>query len=160
MSEALRKAAEQALASLEQLDGIDTETESVTIYVSDEIEALRAALAEPEQSEPSPFGWVKSSEMETSRRFGGSINLWREKFDCDVPVYLAAPPRREPQCKWPTCQTEEYQQKLSDDVASELIGTPRGEPQHAKHCASLTRLLLSDPPQKARCDCGAEGGKE
>ena len=119
-----------------------------------------AALAEPEQSEPSPFGWVKSSEMETSRRFGGSINLWREKYDCDVPVYLAAPPRREPQCKWPTCQTEEYQQKLSDDVASELIGTPRGEPQHAKHCASLTRLLLSDPPQKARCDCGAEGGKE
>jgi hypothetical protein len=55
-----------------------------------------AALAEPEQSEPSPFGWVKSSEMETSRRFGGSINLWREKYDCDVPVYLAAPPRREP----------------------------------------------------------------
>ena len=30
----------------------------------------------------------------------------------------------EAQCKWPTCQTEEYQQKLGDDVVSELIGAP------------------------------------
>jgi hypothetical protein len=47
MSEALRKAAEQALAALENLDGIDTETECVTICVGDEINALRAALKKP-----------------------------------------------------------------------------------------------------------------
>ncbi len=55
MSE-LRKAAEQALAALENLDGIDTETECVTICVGDEIDALRTALAGSEQSEP--FGYV------------------------------------------------------------------------------------------------------
>jgi hypothetical protein len=67
---------------------------------------LNAALAEPEQSEPSPFGWVKSSEVEQSKRFGGSINLWREKYDCDVPVYLAAPQRREPlKDTLPSCNT-------------------------------------------------------
>lgn len=41
---ALRSAAESALEALEILNGIDTETESVTIHVSDEIAALRAAL--------------------------------------------------------------------------------------------------------------------
>lgn len=41
---ALRSAAESALEALEILNGIDTETESVTIHVSDETAALRAAL--------------------------------------------------------------------------------------------------------------------
>ena len=39
-----------------------------------------------------PFGWVKQSEIDSSKQFGGSINLWRRRYDCDVPVYLAAPP--------------------------------------------------------------------
>ena len=48
--DALRDAAAKALHALEQLNGIDTETESVTIYVSDEIDALRAALGAPQCS--------------------------------------------------------------------------------------------------------------
>ena len=48
--DALRDAAAKALHALEQLDEIDTETESVTIYVSDEIDALRAALGAPKCS--------------------------------------------------------------------------------------------------------------
>ena len=40
----------QALEALEQLDGLDTETECVTIDVGDAIEALRSALAQ--QGEP------------------------------------------------------------------------------------------------------------
>ena len=36
----------QALEALEQLDGLDTETECVTIDVGDAIEALRSALAQ------------------------------------------------------------------------------------------------------------------
>ena len=49
----LRQAAQQALETLEQLDGIDTETECVTIDVGGEITALRAALAEqPAEQEP------------------------------------------------------------------------------------------------------------
>jgi hypothetical protein len=40
---------QQALEALEQLDGIDTETECVTIDVGDAIAALRTALEQPEQ---------------------------------------------------------------------------------------------------------------
>ena len=38
-----------ALEALEQLDGIDTETECVTIDVGDVIDAIKEALAHPEQ---------------------------------------------------------------------------------------------------------------
>ena len=38
-----------ALEALEQLDGIDTETECVTIDVGDVIDAIEEALAQPEQ---------------------------------------------------------------------------------------------------------------
>ncbi len=48
-ADALRSAAQAALDALEQLDGLDTETEVVTIHVCDEIEALRAALASTAQ---------------------------------------------------------------------------------------------------------------
>ena len=48
--DALREAAAKALHALEQLNEIDTETESVTIYVSDEIDALRDALGAPQCS--------------------------------------------------------------------------------------------------------------
>ena len=43
---------QMALDALEDLDGIDTETECVTIHVEDVIEALRAALAQPEEAIP------------------------------------------------------------------------------------------------------------
>jgi hypothetical protein len=35
---------------------------------------------------------IKQSEIDSSNDFGGSINLWRQKYDCDVPVYLAQQP--------------------------------------------------------------------
>ena len=43
-----------ALEALEQLDGIDTETECVTIDVGDVIDAIKEALAQPEQE---PVAW-------------------------------------------------------------------------------------------------------
>jgi len=33
--------------------------------------------------------------------------------------------KRQPLCKWPTCQTEKYQQDLADQIAKELVGEPR-----------------------------------
>ena len=48
----LRQAAQQALEALEELDGLDTETECVTIDVGDVIAALRTALKQ--QAEPPP----------------------------------------------------------------------------------------------------------
>ncbi len=47
---------------------------------------IRTALEQPAAE---PFGWIKSSEIESSARFGGPINLWRNQYDCDVPVFTA-----------------------------------------------------------------------
>ena len=44
-----REVMQQALEALVQLDGLDTETECVTIDVGDVIAALKAALEQPEQ---------------------------------------------------------------------------------------------------------------
>lgn len=39
------------------------------------------------------IGWIKSSEIDSAKRMGGSINLWLNKYDCDKPLYThpAAP---------------------------------------------------------------------
>ena len=58
----LRKAAALALEALEDLDGLDTETECVTIYVTDEIEALRQALAQPDNTSDSATRSADSAE--------------------------------------------------------------------------------------------------
>jgi hypothetical protein len=52
-------------------------------------EGLRASRGQA-PAVAQPFGWVKQSEIDSSKAFGGSINLWRIKYDCDVPVYLTA----------------------------------------------------------------------
>ena len=43
------EALKMSLETLEQLDGIDTETECVIIDVGDVIDAIKEALAQPEQ---------------------------------------------------------------------------------------------------------------
>lgn len=40
------------------------------------------------------------------------------------PLYASPPPPAEHGCKFPMCQTEEYQQMLGAQVARELIGVP------------------------------------
>ena len=50
----LRQAAQQALEALEELDGLDTETECVTIDVGEVITALREALEQPAQEPMHP----------------------------------------------------------------------------------------------------------
>lgn len=57
-----------------------------------EARGFRDGVASPSANAGEPFGWVKQSEIDSSKQFGGSINLWRRRYDCDVPVYLAAPP--------------------------------------------------------------------
>ena len=49
-----REVMQQALEALEELDGLDTETECVTIDVGEVITALREALAQPEQKPMHP----------------------------------------------------------------------------------------------------------
>jgi hypothetical protein len=61
-----KEAMKLALEALEQLDGIDTETECVTFDVGEAITALREALAEqPAQQEPVTWGvdWGKAGDI-------------------------------------------------------------------------------------------------
>lgn len=48
-----------------------------------------------EPAQETAFGWIKQSELAQARLYGGSVNLWLEKHDCDFPVYIA-PPQRKP----------------------------------------------------------------
>ena len=45
------------------------------------------ARVDANRVQPQPFGWFKQSELDQAKRFGGSINLWLEKYDCDKPVF-------------------------------------------------------------------------
>lgn len=83
-------------------------------------EALEAALKPGE-----PYGYVfNTKEEDIAERMCGEL-YYTFPSPGMIPLYTA-PPAQTP-CKWPTCQTEEYQQKLSDDVASELIGAPTAQ---------------------------------
>ena len=133
----LRKAAEMALESLEELDGLDTETECVTIYVTDEIEALRQALAQPEhpldkkadnarelgldyEPEQEPIAWQVMVENEPMKEFSikDMAHDWAvtEKLNGSKysywirPLYAALPNR-----EWVGLTDDEI-----DDIASDI----------------------------------------
>ena len=86
---------QQALEALEQLDGIDTETECVTIDVGEVIDALRTALEQPDQE---PVAWAvqgitqmirgEFAELDAkskAKRIGGTCVAY--------PLYTAPPQR-------------------------------------------------------------------
>ena len=73
----LRKAAEMALEALHNIDQSNN---------YDAIEALRQALAQPEQE---PVGWLNANEGVDAYAF-----TWRKKETHDIPLYTA-PPKRE-----------------------------------------------------------------
>ena len=62
----LRQAAQQALEALEELDGLDTETECVTIDVGDVMDALRSAL---EQQQAEPVSELQRRYLESEKAF-------------------------------------------------------------------------------------------
>jgi hypothetical protein len=41
-------------------------------------------------SHPQINGWIKKSELDQAKKFGGSINLWLERHDCDTRVFIDA----------------------------------------------------------------------
>jgi hypothetical protein len=53
------------------------------------------------------------------------------------------------QCKWPTCQTEEYQQALAEQIKQELVtGTAQQEPVFCEYCGGN-----DEDPQDHCMDC-------
>jgi hypothetical protein len=67
----------QWLEALEQLDGIDTETECVTIDVGDEITSLRQAIADLESQEP--VAWIDLQKE--AQQIVESKALWKKFID-------------------------------------------------------------------------------
>jgi hypothetical protein len=39
---------------------------------------------------PQINGWIRKSELDQAKKFGGSINLWLERHDCDTRVFIDA----------------------------------------------------------------------
>ena len=70
-----QEALKLALEALEQLDGIDTETECVTIDVGDVIDAIKEALAQPEQE---PVAWISHAITSAEKAIDVAIKLERE----------------------------------------------------------------------------------
>lgn len=118
-----REVMQQALEALEELDGLDTETECVTIDVGNVMDALRAAL-EQQQAEalqamndqlttgtsimldgkrvdpPSvykqaePVAYVSKPTLDRIKDFDGTIYA-NGGFDDALPLYTAPPQRKE-----------------------------------------------------------------
>ena len=81
-----------ALEALEQLDGIDTETECVTIDVGDVIDAIKEALAQPAQE---PVGFMNAGhvyELQQKRITYGYVYPKKET-GASVAVYTTPPQR-------------------------------------------------------------------
>ena len=64
-----------ALEALEDVDGIDTETECVTIDVGEAITAVREALAQPEQEPDAPDIVVVDDSNSQTNTMSWAINL-------------------------------------------------------------------------------------
>lgn len=111
-------------------------------YIYEAITALREALAEqPAQQEP-------VREMPSNTRYAEGqaltywdnlpeISAWAERHDINgtplslrcmvedaASLHLTTTPQAQPaqQCKWPICQSEEYQQVLAEQIKRELVG--------------------------------------
>ena len=85
------------------------------------LSALKAALEQPEQ-EPvafyhpnKGFYWAKPTHISAP----AVVDV------PPLPLYTAPPaaaqPKQETQCKWPTCQNEEYQNTLAEQLKQELV---------------------------------------
>lgn len=87
-----REAMKLALEALVQLDGIDTETECVTIDVDDVITALRQALeTEPFEYWNAVEGWVKIDEVREHFDAVGCGTIYKSAGEGRSPLYTAPP---------------------------------------------------------------------
>jgi hypothetical protein len=99
MSEALRKAAEQALEALKTSIAFANEMgighwQHTAMTCHEAVATLRAALAEPEQSEPVAWMMVNPTHLPQSRSLHWEPQQWHVTWEA-VPLYTH-PPSREP----------------------------------------------------------------
>ena len=82
-----RETFDQMQEALEEACGNRCNAEYNPCYAREAVGLAREALSAAKAVQPQPFGWFKQSELDQAKRFGGSINLWLEKYDCDKPVF-------------------------------------------------------------------------
>ena len=105
-----REAMKLALEALVQLDGIDTETECVTIDVDDVITALRQALeTEPFEYWNAVEGWVKIDEVREHFDTVGCGTIYKSAGEGRSPLYTA-PPKKE----WVSLTDQEVWQAIDN----------------------------------------------
>jgi hypothetical protein len=81
-----------------------------------------------------PFGYLEIDDIESQREYPNNcrnVNLWHEDGEGMVAIYTT-PPEAQRQCTWPTCQSEEYQQALAEQINQELVtGAAQPAPDYA-----------------------------
>ena len=78
-------------------------------------EAMKLALENSQPSFLTP-GWtlVRNEDITALREALAKPDFWEG--------YVPEPVKPAQQCKWPTCQSEEYQQALAEQIKRELVG--------------------------------------
>jgi len=97
--------------------------------IADGVARVETLLDAPEQE---PFGWTKSSEIEQSQKYGGSVNVWRKKYDCDVPLYTKPQPvaelsDAEINIAWRSVDYTVPYEQFRVDIARAVLAAQRGK---------------------------------
>ena len=132
--EALR----MALEALEELHGIDTETECVTIDVGDVIDAIEEALAQPEQE---PVAFICEFYADEGHPF---VSFEPVTHGTNTPLYTT-PPQRKPQefvCSTGLCH---YRKPLTNDRAHQILL------DMAKHIETFGDENITEQALSAEC---------
>jgi hypothetical protein len=72
-------------------------------------------LHQPAPVPQKPYAYANPDDLSADTAF-----RWCEINEYTMPVYTT-PPAAQHQCKWPTCQSEEYQQALAEQIKQELV---------------------------------------
>lgn len=131
-----KEALKCALSVLTELNGMDTDNVSMTIWVNDEIDLIEQALAEPEQE---PVAWMWTFADDDGASFSSkepTISI-RDGVNY-VPLYTA-PPARKPLiddlmealkqiAQYPSSRFEEMSIESAREIARAAITKARGIP--------------------------------
>ena len=109
-----REVMQQALEALEEINGLDTETECVTIDVGDVIAALRTAV----EQQAEPVAWDKPSAS-FDQWWNGDYEDPANPFEKDSAVYWAWAGWKASQRQWVGLEIEEVQDSYNSDYQAQ-----------------------------------------
>jgi hypothetical protein len=125
----LRESAQQALEALYNMveDGDRTDKQQAMLAIT----ALHTALEQPEQEPVEDVVAYHADGTRTVRISAQPPSEWvlvkkiLDEYGLDAIAFVAewkaAQPKQETQCKWPTCQNEEYQNTLAEQLKQEFV---------------------------------------